>query len=212
MMRTSLKLSSESEREKTNKRKNSRRLIDLSDDESDIDFNKYLKKYSQEDDELEVQEDKESDNNNKKDEDEEKKKKDKKVEDENDNIIDDSAYGKNEIILIQKENIESEDPKIMDFIKFCLEKRLFDDTFYDYGNAFSVMATKLPITFEKLTKDGKKIERRTFLKVFRDEFEYRGDIEYIYNCIKKWKKGGKRSITWDEFSDFFLPFVKYITY
>jgi len=130
----------------------------------------------------------------------------------NKNILGDNSDNieyKKEIILIQKENIDSDDPKIKQFIKFCLKKRLFDDSFYDYGNAFSLMATKLPITFEKLTKDGEKIEKNKFIKVFKKDFAYNGDILYIYNVINK---DNKDFITWDEFADFFLPFVKYITY
>jgi len=169
-------------------------LIDVSDDENEIidylDRQKETIKISEEIEDVKIDIEKNNEQ-----------------EDEIEEII--NNIGKNEIILIQKENIDSSDLKIMDFIKFCLKKRLFDDTFYDYGNAFSVMATKLPITFEKLTKDGKIIEKSTFINIFKNEFNYRGDIEYIFNNIKHKETN---IITWEEFSNFFLPFVKYITY
>ncbi len=113
-----------------------------------------------------------------------------------------------DIVLIEKENIEIDEPKVMDFIKFCIKKGLFDNTFYDYGNAFSVVATKLPRTFEQLSTDGESIIKTSFLKGFRKNFRYKGDIEFIYEYIDRDKKG---FITWEEFTEFYLPFVRYTT-
>ena len=52
------------------------------------------------------------------------------------------------------------------------------------------------------------LRKRTFIKKFKKEFGYPGDINFIYNCLDTKKKG---FITWDEFVDFFLPFIQYIT-
>lgn len=113
-----------------------------------------------------------------------------------------------DIVLIEKENTEIDEPKVMDFVKFCIKRGLFDDTFYDYGNAFSVVATKLPRTFEKLSTDGENIRKNAFVRGFSKNFRYKGDIEFIYEYIDKDKKG---FITWEEFTDFYLPFIKYTT-
>lgn len=120
----------------------------------------------------------------------------------------DSNLSVHEITLIQKENIEVDEPKIMEFISFCIDKNLFDNTFYDYNNAFSVIATKLPITFEKLSDDGENIPKERFIKVYKDTYHYEGDIEFVYNQMDTDQKD---YITWEEYTDFFLPFVKYIT-
>ena len=70
------------------------------------------------------------------------------------------------------------------------------------------MATKLPVTFGKLSKDGNDVNKETFIKKFKKEFGYNGDINFIYNCIDPNKKG---FVTWDDFVDFFLPYVEYVT-
>jgi hypothetical protein len=114
----------------------------------------------------------------------------------------------NNIVLIQKENITVDDAEVMHFIEFCVDKRLFDSTFYDYGNAFSIMATKLPMTFEQMTLDGESIEKNAFINFFKHT-NYDGDVEYIYNYIKK---KDDEHIIWEELLDFFLPFIKYITF
>ncbi|CAH6421120.1 Hypothetical protein KVN_LOCUS145 [uncultured virus] len=114
-----------------------------------------------------------------------------------------------DIVLIQKENIVADDPKIMEFIKFSINNGIFDDTFYDYGNAFSVMATKLPILFEKLSDDGIKIKKNIFINYFSNKKGFYGDIKFIYNTIDKQQKG---YISWEEITDFYLPFVKYVTF
>ncbi len=112
------------------------------------------------------------------------------------------------VYLVHNEQIDSDDPNISEFLKFCINKGLFDNTFYDMHNAFSVVATKLPQTFEKLSSGKKDIYRRSFIKKFKTEYGYPGDISFIYNCLDTENKG---FITWDEFIDFFLPFVQYVT-
>lgn len=111
-----------------------------------------------------------------------------------------------EVVVVKKEKIEAEKP-VIEFINYCVDKGLFDDTFYDYTNIFSVMATKLPITFDKMSKNGKTINASEFKKMFKDS-GFTGDINYIYNLIDVDKKG---VISWDQFIEFFLPFVKYVT-
>jgi hypothetical protein len=113
-----------------------------------------------------------------------------------------------DIVLIEKDTLESDEPKVKDFVKFCIKKGLFDNTFYDYGNAFSVVATKLPVTFEKLSSDGENIPKKAFVTGFTKSFRYKGDIEFIYKYIDKDNKG---FITWEEFTQFYLPFVRYTT-
>lgn len=112
-----------------------------------------------------------------------------------------------DIVLIQKDKIEVDEPRIMEFIRFCLNKKLFDDSFYDYGNAFSVIATKLPVLFEKLSTNGNTITKTNFRKVFKN-YKFRGDINFIY---EKMNVGGQKYVTWEQFLDFFLPFVRYVT-
>lgn len=124
------------------------------------------------------------------------------------NNSDNNNYNKNDIILIQKENTNVDDTEVMHFINFCIDRNYFDNTFYDYGNAFSIIATKLPITFEQITTDGYNLEKGKFIDFF-EEANYDGDIEYIYNQISK---QNKNILSWDELLDFFLPFIKNITF
>jgi hypothetical protein len=112
-----------------------------------------------------------------------------------------------EITLIQKENIESKDLEINKFVNFSIETGIFDNTFYDYGNAFSVIATKLPIIFEKISSDGEHIKKNLFIKHFK-KIGYNGNIHYIFNKMDEDLKG---NIDWIQFVDFFLPFVKFVT-
>lgn len=113
-----------------------------------------------------------------------------------------------EIILIQKDNIRVENKNVMNFIKFCIDSRLFDDTYYDFGNAFSIMATKLPSTFDLISLDGKSIDKVLFIEFFTNEIEFDGDIEDIYNEIAK---DNSDKIMWEDFIEFFIPFVRYVT-
>jgi len=113
-----------------------------------------------------------------------------------------------EIILIQKDNIRVDNKNVMKFIKFCIDSRLFDDTYYDFGNAFSIMATKLPTTFDLISLDGRSIDKILFIEFFTHEIEFDGDIENIYDEIAK---DGSDKITWEDFIEFFIPFVRYVT-
>ena len=124
------------------------------------------------------------------------------------NIDDDEDENNNKMYLICNENTDSDDPDISEFIQFCMKKGLFDNTFYDMHNSFSVVATKLPKTFEKLSKNGDDVKKRTFIHKFKKDFGYNGNINFIYNCLDEKKKG---FITWDDFVDFFLPYIQYIT-
>lgn len=136
------------------------------------------------------------------DTDDENDKNTEKLNSDNDDDDDNSMY------LIHNKYVTSEDPNISEFLEFCINQGLFDNTFYDIQNAFSVVATKLPKTFEKLSTDGNDIKKKSFVTKFKKDFGYKGDINFIYNYLDTKKKG---FITWDEFIDFFLPFVQYVT-
>ena len=123
-------------------------------------------------------------------------------------INDSDDEKENTMYLIHNENTDSDDPNISEFVKFCIDRGFFDNTFYDMNNTFSVVATKLPKTFEKLSKNGDNVKKRVFIQKFRKDFGFHGDINFIYNCFDENKKG---FVTWDEFVDFFLPFIEYIT-
>ncbi len=135
-------------------------------------------------------------------------------EDKQDNNVnnksDELNSGKNdkdEIIYIQKDNIESDDPLIMKFVAFCIKKRLFDDTFYDFGNKFSIVATKLPTTFDLMSKDGNSIKKEEFVKYFTKQ-KFKDDLEHIFDSMDD---GNKGYVTWEDFIEFFVPFVKNVT-
>ena len=113
-----------------------------------------------------------------------------------------------EIVVKEEDDELSNDPKIKEFIDFCIKRRLFDDGFYDYSNLFSAIATKLPDTFDIMSKNGKDIRRERFIYLMRKKYKYKGDLNYIYNLMDKDEKG---FITWEEFKDFFLPFIQNIT-
>ena len=111
------------------------------------------------------------------------------------------------ITLVQREIIRSEDLEVNKFIDFCLEQRLFDDSFYDYNNAFSIIATKLPATMAKMSADGEIIKKIDFIRCFKKS-EYKGDPRHIFELIDKENEG---IISCDDFVEFFLPFIKNIT-
>jgi hypothetical protein len=113
-----------------------------------------------------------------------------------------------EITLVQTTDCVIVDPEIDQFISFCKRKKLFDDTFYDYGNIFSVMATKLPDTFKKISKNGKSVTMTKFKTTFEKKYKFKGNVLYIYKLMDQNNRG---FITWNEFKDFFLPYIKNIT-
>ncbi len=185
------------------KNKINKSLIELSDDEENYNNIKPNENNNNDDSSEESEEDSNNDSESTEYEEEEE-------EDEETMEDEDESTGRHEheIILIQKENIEADDPIIADFITFCINERLFDDTFYDYGNAFSIMATKLPITFEKMSDNGEDIPKKVFYNFFENEYKFNGDLDFIYEYIDA---DNKEYITWDEFINFYLPFVRYIT-
>lgn len=135
---------------------------------------------------------------------------DNKDNNKDDNKDDNKDMDNNyKIIMIEREKITAKDSRISDFINFCIKHHLFDNTFYDYGNAFSIVATKLPVVFRKLSNDGKNIKKDAFIKIYKNHYKFKGDLEFIYDCIDEKSKG---YITWDELLDFFLPFIKYTTF
>jgi hypothetical protein len=111
------------------------------------------------------------------------------------------------IIFIEKNKIKSSDKKIDTFIKFCIRKKLFDNTFYDYNNTFSVFATKLPFLFNKISADNEYVDKDIFIYTF-NKLGYNNNIEYIFNQISC---DNKKKFTWTQMVNFFIPFVKYIT-
>lgn len=172
-------------------------LIEVSDDDNNDDNNN-----DNNDDNNDNNDDNNDDNdNNNIDNIDENNNSDNSDDSENNNLT-------KSIYLIHNNQTISEDPIISDFIKFCKRDGLFDNTFYDYNNTYSVVATKLPITFGKISSDGSDVNRKTFINKFKKEFGYNGDINFIYNCIDSQKKG---FVTWDDFLDFFLPFIEYVT-
>jgi hypothetical protein len=93
------------------------------------------------------------------------------------------------------------------FIKFCIKHQYFDDTFFDYSNIFSIVATKLPMTFKKICGTTTQIQKSRFNEFFKKS-KYKGDMEFIYSSFDTTNKG---FISWSEFRDFFLPFVRNVT-
>jgi hypothetical protein len=112
-------------------------------------------------------------------------------------------------IVVAENDKLLDDEDISEFIKFCIKHRLFDDTFYDLSNIYSVIATKLPYTFNDITKGKQSINRVDFIKIFQNRFKYTGNISYVFDCMDSKKIS---AITWEEFRDFFLPFVRNITF
>jgi len=142
------------------------------------------------------------------------------IDDIEDNIVDnldDTVNGDNDyetcnITLIERKNHGSKDKKIKKFIDFCIDKKLFDDTFYDYNNIFSVIATKLPDIFNEISKDEEIIMRNNFTKVFKNTYGYKGDLDYVFTKMEEISSiATKDVVTWKSFIDFFVPYVRYIT-
>lgn len=113
-----------------------------------------------------------------------------------------------DIAFIQRKFDKIPDKKIHKFIKFCLNKKLFNDIYYDYGNDFSVIATYLPDTFADISKGDRIVNKDKFKKMFIKKYKFSGDIDYIYKYMDDDNKG---YITWDNFKEFFLPYVKNIS-
>lgn len=113
-----------------------------------------------------------------------------------------------DIQIVEKE-LNDKDPEILKFIRFCIKHRLFDDSFYDYSNIFSAVATKLPNTFNTMSGGKNKVSFDNFNVLYKKKYKYRGNISYIFKYIDNNQKG---YVTWEDFKDFFIPFVKNITF
>lgn len=95
------------------------------------------------------------------------------------------------------------DRTVQSFIDDCLKHHLFDNTFYDYNNMVSILATKLPQTFCKMSNYTDSITKQQFIDFFTS-FGFSSDLEQIFAVfIKK----SVNELTWFEFRDFFLPFI-----
>lgn len=123
------------------------------------------------------------------------------------NILGMDSENNNKIYLVKNNSPYSENREISKFLNFCIVNGIFINTFYDTNNVFSIISTKLPILFKDLSKDKKKISKREFLRGFK-KLNYEGDINKVYDHIDHDKKG---HITWTEFINFFLPFIKFMT-
>lgn len=111
-------------------------------------------------------------------------------------------------VTIMDNEPEITDIRILSFIKFCIKNKLFDDTFFDYNNVFSIMATKLNSSFNSIRGNNDNINKEDFIVFFKHKHKYKKDINFIYDSFDKDKKN---YITWNEFCDFFLPFVRNVT-
>jgi CRISPR/Cas system-associated endonuclease/helicase Cas3 len=126
----------------------------------------------------------------------------------NDVILDQDFSDKDTIYLIHNECLSPDDPNLSEFLQFCLAKGLFDNTFYDTHNEFSVVATKLPRTFDRISNNKDNIKKKAFVTKFKNDFGYSGNMNIIYNYLDTNKKG---FITLDDFINFFLPYIQYVT-
>lgn len=127
------------------------------------------------------------------------------VDYDDESFSDDESY---DCIRLIQQNTKIDDPEIERFITFCKRKKLFDDTFYDYCNVFSLLATRLPDTFKKIAKNKKLITKNKFTSVMHNKLKFKGNAVYIYNLMDVDDRG---YIDWDDFKEFFLPFVKNVT-
>ena len=78
-----------------------------------------------------------------------------------------------EISLIKRNIKYIKNRKINSFIKFCIKNNLFDNNFYDYGNVFSILGTKLTDTFNNISKNGSYIKKSNFIKKFKKVYKYK---------------------------------------
>ena len=111
-------------------------------------------------------------------------------------------------ITIMESEPDITDIRILHFIKFCIKNKLFDDTFFDYNNVFSIIATRLNSTFNIIRDKKDVIDKENFISFFKHTYKYKKDIAFVYDTFDK---DNKNFITWNEFCDFFLPFVRNVT-
>lgn len=112
-----------------------------------------------------------------------------------------------EITIVKSQKDKSKDDNIKNFINFCLEKKLFNDDYYDSNNVFSIISTKLPATFDSISENKKTVSKEIFINIFKEKYNYTGDLLYIYHLMDCDLKG---HITWDDFREFFLPYVRHV--
>jgi hypothetical protein len=100
--------------------------------------------------------------------------------------------------------------EINNFINFCIKKDLFrNNNPYDLNSIYSIVTTKLPEVFKILAHGKSQVKKKWFIDLFTNKYKYYGNIEFIYSCIDKKKEG---NIQWNDFKDFFLPYVRNIVY
>ena len=116
------------------------------------------------------------------------------------NKLDDDTYH------LIKVSIKSDDKQIIKFIKFCIKKNIFDDTYYDYNNIYSIIATKLPKSFKKFSGKTENITKLKFINNLK-KLKFNGNINYIFDTFEK---NDNNEIIWDSYKSFFLPYVKNI--
>lgn len=113
---------------------------------------------------------------------------------------DDSDYSCDESILFEIEE-QKKDKNLEHFINFCIKKKLFKKTHFDWNNSFSILGTKIPDTFDKLSKKKSTIKKKDFINSFKYKYKYKGDIELVYSFFDV---EGKNFISWEDFQDIFL--------
>lgn len=117
------------------------------------------------------------------------------------------VHSKTNMTIICRDNITSKNETIDKFVNYCLNEGLFDDSFYDYNNKFSIVATKLNITFDLISNEYDTISKESFCDFFEDEFP-KDEIDFVFKVMDR---DSKNYISWMSFIEFFLPFVKCIT-
>ena len=122
-------------------------------------------------------------------------------------LIGESGYMEITVVEAQTQNKKTQNNNISSFINFCIDKKLFDDTCYDHSDVFSIISTKLPATFDSISENKRTVDKESFICIFKEKYCYGGDLNYIYNIIDDDSKG---YITWDNFREFFFPYIKNI--
>lgn len=117
------------------------------------------------------------------------------------------THSKTNMTIICRDNITSKNETIDKFVNYCLNEGLFDDSFYDYNNKFSIVATKLNITFDLISNEEDSISKDFFCDFFEDEYP-KDEIDFVFKVMDR---DSKNYISWRSFIEFFLPFVKCIT-
>lgn len=117
-------------------------------------------------------------------------------------IVEEKINDKSIQITVIESNKTNSDA--VDFICYCIDKEYFDDSFYSYSNIFSIIGTRLPVTFDKMSKNSKTIDKHTFCAFFGDY--QKADV--IFDIIDIHSDG---VIDWEQFKEFFIPFIKNVS-